>query len=277
VDPAPVTPAAPIAVTPPLPSQLPARPAPHRAAPIALAAGAATLAAVYSLIAPHPRRLAPVTPAVTVPTPPAPATPPRATTIHLEVRSNAPRPSLSLRGRTYPLPIEIEIEPGHDQEMIELSAQDFQTRRMWLVLDRTMRLQLDLEATPAPEAPAPPSAAPHTAPPARPLVALPARLAAARPTAANTPVDPAQQFIQGRLGDVAPCVQMARAAGVSSGTRLFVRITLKPSGRVRVVSAQPGSEGEGAAGRCIESAIRRWTFPPPRTPEAAEIVQPFTL
>jgi len=289
VEPAPIAPAASATATNTAPQPLgpTVRTAPHRAAPVALAA-AATLAAVYSLIARHPRPPAPVSSAVVALPPPAalsatPATP----TVHLEVRSNTPRPALSLRGRTYPLPIEIEIEPGREQEMIELSAQGHQTRRMWLVLDRTMRLQLDLDATPAPEAPPPPSAARRAVAPARPAVAPPARLATARLAAArlaaaragatHAAVDPVQQFIQARLGDVAPCVQSARAAGVPSGARLFVRIVLKPSGRVRTASAQPGSDAEGAAGRCIESAIRRWTFPPPRTPEAAEIVQPFTL
>lgn len=290
IDPAPIAPAAASAAAPevsPPPVAPPARPAPHRAAPLALAAAAATLAAVYSLVARHPRPPAPASsPVVALPAPATPAAPPATATVHLEVRSNTPQPTLSLRGRTYPLPIEIEIEPGREQEMIELSAQGHMTRRMWLVLDRTMRLQLDLDAAPAPDAPTP-AAARRGAVPPRPAAVLPARLAAARLAAARLAaaragatrpaVDPVQQFIQARLGDVAPCVQTARAAGVASGTRLFVRIVLKPSGRVRTASAQPSSDAEGAAGRCIESAIRRWTFPPPRTPEAAEIVQPFTL
>ncbi len=70
--------------------------------------------------------------------------------VRFEVRSQTHNAQATIRGRTYPAPIEIELGPGTDPEMVEVSAPGHVTRRVWMVLDRTMRVQLDLD----PEAPA---------------------------------------------------------------------------------------------------------------------------
>ncbi len=70
--------------------------------------------------------------------------------VRFEVRSQTHNAQATLRGRVYPAPIEIELTPGSDPEMVEVSAPGHVTRRVWMVLDRTMRVQLDLD----PETPA---------------------------------------------------------------------------------------------------------------------------
>lgn len=50
-----------------------------------------------------------------------------------------------IRGRTYPVPIEIELSRGSAPETIEVSAPGHLTRRVSLFLDRTMRVELDLD------------------------------------------------------------------------------------------------------------------------------------
>ncbi len=75
----------------------------------------------------------------------APIEAPTAATVRFEVRSTAHRAMTVIRGRTYPVPIEIELSRGSATETIEVSVPGHLTRRVSLFLDRTMRVELDLD------------------------------------------------------------------------------------------------------------------------------------
>lgn len=65
--------------------------------------------------------------------------------VRFELRSQTHGASATLRGRTYPVPFQIEVSPGTEPEMIEVSAPGATPRRLWLPLDHPMSLQVDLE------------------------------------------------------------------------------------------------------------------------------------
>ncbi len=81
--------------------------------------------------------------------------PTAAATIRFEVRSSARAASTTIRGRTYPVPIEIELSRGSAPEVVEVSAPGHVTRSVSLYLDRTMRVELDLDPLPAPSGTSP--------------------------------------------------------------------------------------------------------------------------
>jgi serine/threonine-protein kinase len=77
---------------------------------------------------------------IVAPTPP-PALPP----IRFEILSRTRNAEVVLRGRTYPAPIRIELRPGSEPEMVEVQARGHITRRMWLTLDQSMSLDVNLD------------------------------------------------------------------------------------------------------------------------------------
>jgi serine/threonine-protein kinase len=72
---------------------------------------------------------------------PAPAPAP----IRFEIQSRTRNAEVVLRGRTYPAPIRIELRPGSEPEMVEVQARGHITRRIWLTLDQSMSLDVNLE------------------------------------------------------------------------------------------------------------------------------------
>ncbi|MFO0645321.1 MAG: protein kinase [Polyangiales bacterium] len=78
-----------------------------------------------------------------------------AATIRFEVRSSARGASATIRGRTYPVPIEVELSRGSAPEIVEVSAPGHLPRSVSLYLDRTMRVELDLDPLPAASSAAP--------------------------------------------------------------------------------------------------------------------------
>ncbi len=107
-------------------------------------APAATGTSTLTAAPPAPSERAPVV--VTSPsTVVAPSPPPPPAPIRFEILSRTRNAEVVLRGRTYPAPIRIELRPGSEPEMVEVQARGHITRRMWLTLDQSMSLDVNLD------------------------------------------------------------------------------------------------------------------------------------
>ncbi len=74
--------------------------------------------------------------------------------VRFSVHTNARGATVTIRGRSYPAPIEIELPPGTEPEVIEVRAPRYASRSVAMILDHSMRVDLDLDlsatAEPAP-------------------------------------------------------------------------------------------------------------------------------
>lgn len=126
-----------------------------------------------------------------------------ADTVRVEVRSATRNATVVLRGRSYPAPIELELSRGSEPEMVEVSAPAHVARRVWLVLDRSLRTELTLDpeapAAPIETAPSAPGVSPHVAAPPAHHPAAPSRGARIAPT------------LRGRVRVAAPAAPVRRA------------------------------------------------------------------
>ena len=68
-------------------------------------------------------------------------------TVRFAVLTNARNATVTLRGRSYPCPIEIELPPGTAIEVIEVRAPEHSPRSVAMFLDHAMRVELNLEPT----------------------------------------------------------------------------------------------------------------------------------
>lgn len=81
------------------------------------------------------------------------------------IGSRTPHAQVELRGRTYPLPLEIELDPREHPETLEVSAPGHRSRRLRVTIDRRMRIEATLEANTAPAAAASTDPRPAELPP----------------------------------------------------------------------------------------------------------------
>jgi hypothetical protein len=99
-------------------------------------------------------------PAVPTQSPTATATAPQPVSlVRFALTSNVDGAEAVFRGRTYPVPFEIEVEPLTTEDTIRVTAPGYGSRQLNVVLDHSIRLTASLapEAAPIPTAPSVPS------------------------------------------------------------------------------------------------------------------------
>lgn len=72
--------------------------------------------------------------------------------ITIELRSATPDARATIRGRPYPLPATVQVDPNSVPEAVEVSAPGHQTRSIWLTLDRDTSQSVALEPAPIAQA-----------------------------------------------------------------------------------------------------------------------------
>jgi serine/threonine protein kinase len=186
--------------------------------------------------------------------------------VHFEVRSLARNAQIMIRGRVYPLPIEIELPAGNDPELVEVSAEGYTTRRNWIVLDQNMRTEINLAEDSAVSSPephrhgAPVASAAHEAPPSRqhPAAQNAAASQATLPTQTATILDSktVTDVCRAHTAAVNRCLALGPA-----GAHVPIAFAIAPSGVVRSAAWTGNDARQRSVGMCLVSAIRSWTFP----------------
>jgi serine/threonine-protein kinase len=180
-------------------------------------------------------------------TPPAVApAPPQAltaqATIRLQVRSSTQGASVVVRGRTFELPLRVEVSPGNAPEMVEVTAPGRAPRRIWMMLDCNTEAQIDLTDNDPAGGDTPAPAAPVNG--AAPLTSRVVR-----------------QVVEAHASQIEDCLHRARPRNPTMSGQARVTIVIDPSGRVRRATWYAHEPAQLQALGCITSAIRRWTFP----------------
>lgn len=218
--------------------------------------------------------------------------PPRVpTNVRFTIRTNVDGARAILRGRSHTLPLRLEVPAGSEPEILEVSAEGYEPRRMWVVLDSNTEVQVDL-SRPAPAAPA--AAAPvETAAQRRrrerrerDLARRGIRVLTAEEVAAQAaaveraePItgEAIQRAVRLHRAEVSECVRRARLTAPGLGGRIAVSIVLTPAGLVRTASWNGSNPAQREAALCVTDAVRRWAFPPTGAAGDLHVVYPFSL
>jgi serine/threonine protein kinase len=161
--------------------------APHSASPpqasrsyvgiLTVVALAALGAAIYANVSHTP-------PSSTLPSPSAVTVAPTQTPVSLvrfALTSNVDGAEAVFRGRTYPVPFEIEVEPRATEDTVRVTASGYVSRQFTVILDQSIRLTASLaaevpSAPSSPSAPSPPAPTPVVVSPVTAWVPTPARV-----------------------------------------------------------------------------------------------------
>jgi serine/threonine protein kinase len=181
-------------------------------------------------------------------------------TVRFVLRSNVHGATATVRGRSYAVPVRVELPVGNDPELVEVSAPGYTTRRTWQVLADHTEAQIDLE--------------PIAEVPSQSLVAAPA-LAVSAPTQvrylSNADI---RHFIRAHIPEIRSCVAVARADNPMLSGRVTIAMTLAPDGRVRDTQARRNDMTQPVAD-CLTRVIRGIAFP--ATGHQSEIVRTYSF
>jgi serine/threonine protein kinase len=219
--------------------------------------------------------------------------PPRIpTNVRFTIRTNVEGARAIVRGASHTLPIRLEVAAGAVPEILEVSAEGYTPRRMWVVLDSNTEVQVELNRPT--NAPAAPAVAPTETTAERRrrerrerdlarrgIRVLTAEEAAVQAEAVGRaePItgEAIQRAVRLHRGEVNECVRRARLTTPSLGGRIAVSIVLTPAGLVRNASWNGNNPTQREAALCVADAIRRWEFPPTGASGDLHVVYPFSL
>jgi serine/threonine protein kinase len=220
--------------------------------------------------------------------------PPRVpTNVRFTIRTNVEGARAILRGRAHTLPLRLEVPAGSEPEILEVSADGYAPRRMWVVLDSNTEVQVDLSRPAPTPTPAPAAMPAETASQRRRrerrerdlarrgIRVLTAEEAAAQAAAVDRaePItgEAIQRAVRLHRAEVNECVRRARLTTPGLGGRIAVSIVLTPAGLVRTASWNGSNPAQREVALCVTDAIRRWVFPPTGAEGDLHVVYPFSL
>jgi len=216
--------------------------------------------------------------------------PPAPSNVRLTLRANAEGARALLRGRSHPLPLLLEVAPGTEPELLEVTAPGRDPQRLWVVLNGHTEVQVEL--TPA-APPDPPPTPPRAETPSerrrrerreRDLARRGIRVvSSAEPAGATVAVaepltgDAIQRVVRLHRAEVGECVRRARQSSPGLAGRLPVSMVLAPDGSVRSATANDAAPAHQGVAPCVTEAVRAWRFPATGATGDLVVVYPFAL
>jgi eukaryotic-like serine/threonine-protein kinase len=247
-----------------------------------------------------------------------PAPPVEVATVRLTIRSSARNAVAVFRGETYRLPIRSKRLASSDQpEPIELRAPGYESKTESIVLDRDLKLVVDLvrirrQSASAPREPerqtpketaadagppvttsngsssgtqgtvttqpAPVQPAPTVKPPPQP----PIRKVEAPAVKGPAPGTLDRAAVKSAINRLKPelqerCFERARMDNPLLAGRIVVTIYVDPSGKVSNARIKSSTVDNRTVDACAENVVETWTLPAPAGGVASKFDQPFTF
>jgi serine/threonine-protein kinase len=213
--------------------------------------------------------------------------------VRLTLRANVDGAQVLLRGRSYALPLRLEVPSGTEPELLEVSAAGHESQRLWVVLNGHTEVQVELpRVTP----PSPPVAHVEPVGPRRhghrerherherdltrhPQQAFHTAEAApgAAPTAEPITGEAIQRVVRQHRPEVTECIRRARQDTPTLTGRLLLTLVLAPDGTVRDARWNGNTPAHHPVSLCLTDAARRWTFPPTGSLGDLHVVYPIAL